>query len=55
VDLEEGGHRTNYAGEYLRKLIWTSDDPPPFTKRRGKYWAKWSELEAWAQRREGAA
>lgn len=46
VDLREGGTRTGYAGETLRKYIGT-DNGPPFHKYGGKWLAWLSDLDAW--------
>lgn len=53
IDLRIAGPRAGYAAEYLRKLMW-SDDPPPLYKRRGRWYARQSELDAWARRRDAS-
>lgn len=49
VDLQEGGVRTGYASESLRKFIFTKDPPPPFFKVHGRWRAWLSDLDAWAE------
>jgi hypothetical protein len=52
LDLHDAGPRAGYASDYLRKLMWSAD-PPPLFKRRGKWVARQSELDAWIARRDG--
>lgn len=52
IDLHEAGVRCGYASESLRKMMW-SPNPPPLFKRRGRWFARADELDAWIAERDG--
>lgn len=55
VDLEGAGGITHYSPHTLRTMMFRSDDPPPLFKYRGRWFGYEDELQAWIERREGAA
>jgi hypothetical protein len=52
LDLNEAGARVNSSPQYLRKLMLTPD-PPPMFKKRGRWYARVDDLDAWITRRDG--
>lgn len=54
VDLVEGGARTGYASETLRKYVGRPDGPP-FHKYGGRWMAWLSDLDAWSESRREAS
>jgi hypothetical protein len=54
LDLRAAGLRVEYSPDYLRTLLWRSDDPPPLFKYRGRWHVRAGDLDDWLARREGA-
>jgi hypothetical protein len=54
IDLYEAGERVNYSPQYLRKLWWTDERPPPLFKHRGRLVVHTGELDAWIAEREAS-
>lgn len=55
IDLKEAGPRAGYASESLRKM-WFDLPPterPPLFKRRGRWFVRVDELDAWIAQRDG--
>jgi hypothetical protein len=51
LTIIEAAAITGYHPDWLRKLIGSDDDPPPFHKERNRWEIAPSELLAWWDRR----
>lgn len=52
ISLQDAGARTGYSAEYLRTLMWRSDNPPPLFKYRGKWVCRVGDLDEWLELRD---
>jgi hypothetical protein len=54
VELPVAAPHVDYSPQYLRTLMWRSDNPPPLVKRRGRWCVNIDELKAWAAARDAS-